>query len=233
MSGVGPPPIATSPYLHLWRPQASASRAQGPQEPTVPWERAVSRRQAEGEFWTHPRPPFPPDALEVLAHSPASAPRHVTVSVDLCDQWAHGRFRRDAVTAGHTRGATGGELPARQLRGLGAHKTVVLAQGPVTAGHSPQCRGEGAGRMPAHLSRLTRPDAVSHVPQTRAWRSQGWVWWASPREAQLGLCGESRAWEAAAVRTVTSVKRSEKPTVPGLGGLNRVWPVCRKSNLQP
>lgn len=63
------------------------------------------------------RPPFPPDASEVLAHGPASAPRHVTVSVDLWDQWAHGRFRRDAVTAGHTRGATGGEFPTGQLRG--------------------------------------------------------------------------------------------------------------------
>lgn len=89
-----------------------------------------------------PRPPFPPDASEVLAHGPASAPRHVTVSVDLWDQWAHGRFRRDAVTAGHTQGATGGEFPTGQLRGLGAHETMVLAQGPVTAGHSPQ---SGAG----------------------------------------------------------------------------------------
>lgn len=59
----------------------------------------MSRRQAEGGFWTHPRPPFPPDALEVLAHSPVLAPRHVTISVDLWDQWAHGRFRRDAVNS--------------------------------------------------------------------------------------------------------------------------------------
>lgn len=64
-----------------------------------------------------PRPPFPPDASEVLAHSPASAPRHVTVSVDLWDQWAHGSFRRDAVIAGHTRGAQEGSFPPGSLGG--------------------------------------------------------------------------------------------------------------------
>lgn len=137
--------------------------------------------------------------------------------------------RRNSRT--HT-GGPGGEFPTGQLRGLGAHETMVLAQGPVTAGHGPQ--SGGGSREGASPPEQTHPSrAVSRVPQARAWRSRGWVWWASPPEAQLDLCGESRARKTAAVRTVISVKRSEKPTVPGPGGLNGLWPICRKSNLQP
>ena len=92
--------------------------------------------------------------------------------------------------------------------------------------------------MPAHLSTLTRPDTVSRVPQAWAWHSptvgSGGPARGRPSAVPAGNpCGESRAGKAATVRTDTSVKRTEKPTVPGPDGMNRLWPRCRKSNLQP
>lgn len=93
----------------------------------------------------------------------------------------------------HT-GATGREFPGGPPGGLGAHKMAVLARGPVRAGHGPG-GGEGAGRVPAHLSTLTHPDTVSRVPQTQAWHSP-----------KAGSGGPARGGPARSLRGIPSVE---------------------------